>query len=295
MPASSRLPDLFGIGSPLRRVPLTPTDEPATGWQEMWANGMWGGYLTAVTDAANARVRVDLYWPDIRQATIERVYPDGTSYEVRGGDPATMCTAWARWDYEAPLDVEVYYRATSAERDGLTVTTAPLTLASNGIAWLKHPNRPDLNIQIDLRAIGQRDRRPRRAMLHPPERKHPITVYGARQAESGQIVIQVDNTDELAALNAILDDGGDLLLQTPSTWGDFNWYISVVTPSANRLDPMVYDVHVEQIPTIFDVTGRPPGEATGSDGSQYGDLGEDWNTYLQMAASATTYIELSMA
>lgn len=294
MPASSRLLDLFGIGSPLRRtVPYLPESVPEAGWREIWANGMWGGYLTATADAA--RVRVDLYWPGIRKARIYRVHADGTEYLVRGGDPATMCTAWARWDYEIPHDQAIYYRAESDEREGSHVVTAPVTVSSSTQAWLKHPTKPGLNRIITIRSLNQRQRTNRRGVLRPPLRKYPIVVHGVTTAHVGSLVLQTDGTAELDAINEIFDDGSDLLLVLPTVWGGHHWYISVTNSGEDRLEPMLGTLLMEHVGLAFEVVDRPPGAAEGGEDNTYADLGEAYQTYNQLAPAHSSYLELSMA
>lgn len=295
MPASSRLPDLLGAGSPLRaRVPLTAATVDDGGWQDIWANGMYGGYLSAAADPAGARVRVDLYWPGVRTATVTRVHPDGTTYDVRGGDPATMCTAWARYDYEPPLDVAVTYQATSTERPGLTVTTGPVTVASATEAWLKHPTKPYLNRQITLGSLDRRQRQSRAGVLRPPLRKFPITTHGVMSAEVGSLSVETAGTAELDAINTLLDDDADLLLALPAVWGGHHWYVTVRTATAERLEPKLGELLLEDMPLAFEVVDRPPGEAAGGAGNSYDDLGQAYQTYNQAAAAHESYLELSM-
>lgn len=295
MPASSRLTDLFGSGSSLRRqLPLLPAGVESDGWQQIWANGMWGGHLTATTDAALTRVRVDLYWPGIRHANVYRVHPDGEEVLVRGGDPALVLDAWARWDYEAPLDSAVYYKAVSDEREDLEVTTAPVTLSSATEAWLKHPTRPSLNRVVTIRALDNRGRVARKAALRPPLRKHPLFVHGKTSGHIGQVVFQTDGVSELDALNEFLDDGGELLLQLPSAWGGHHWYISVDRSSEQRLEPMLGSLLVEHVGIQFEVTDRPDGEAEAGPDDSYEDLADLYPTYNHQAASGLSYIELSM-
>lgn len=293
MPASSLLGDLT-VGSSLRRdVPLLPDSVSAASWQEIWANGMWGGHLTAAADAA--RSRVDLYWPGIREARIWRVHADGSEYLVRGGDPATMCTGWARWDHEVPHDQPIYYRAESDERPGLQVATAPVTVGSQTEAWLKHPTKPNLNRVVTIRAFNQRQRGNRRGVLRPPLRKFPIVVHGVSTAHIGQLVLRAGGTAELDALNEIFDDGADLLLVLPTVWGGHHWYISVAATGEDRLQPQLGSLLVENVGLSFEVTGRPPGTAEGGPGNTYTDLGDAYQTYNQVGAAYTSYLELSMA
>lgn len=253
---------------------------------------MWGGHLTATGDAA--RVRVDLYWPDIRRAYVYRVHEDGAQYLVRGGDPATMCTGWARYDYEVPHDQPVYYRAVSDERDGIEVVTPPVTVSSSTQAWLKHPAKPDLNRIITIRSLDQRQRAARRGVLRPPLRRYPIVVHGVTSAHVGSLTLQTEDADELAALNEIFDDGSDLLLVLPSDWGGHYWYISVSATGESRLEPMLGDLLMEHIGLSFEVVDRPAGTARGGE-SSYADIGDQYQTYNQLPATYSTYLDLSMA
>lgn len=296
MPASSRLQDLLGHSSALRDPEaLLPGHAGLAGWPTVLANGLGGGYLTAAADTTLARVRVDLYWPGIRRATIERIHADGTAVEVRGGDPARMLTAWARWDYEAPLDQEIYYRATSTDAPGATVTTAPLTLASNELAWLTHPTNPYLNRSWTIRSLDPVRREPRASALRPPLRKYPLVVHGVRSAPAGQITLRIEGDDDVAALDALLDDNADLLLRLPAAWGSRCWYVAVGQSARERADPMFGELLLEAVPLPFEVVDRPPGADAGGPGNTYDDLGAAFQTYGQATSSAASYIELSMA
>lgn len=294
MPASSRLADLFGIGSPLRAaVPLMPSSVEDDGWQQIWANGMWGGYLTAAADVTYARMRVDLYWPGVRGAVVERIHADGSAYLVRGGDPATMCTGWARWDYECPLDQAVYYRATSTERAGSVVTTALITLGSQDRFWFKNIARPYLNIAVRVKDRGNRTLEDRRGILRPPLRPDPIVVNQIRQLDAGTIAMYCADQATETAIRALLADGDPVLLQYPGNAGGESLYLSIGPVAADPISRITVDLQ-RTIGLPFDQIGRPPGAAAGDPDSQYADLGESYSTYNQAAAAASSYLDLSM-
>lgn len=295
MPGSSRVRDLFGGGMLRESWALLPGWAGLGGWPTVLANGLGGGYLAATVDASRARVRVDLYWPGIRRATVERVHADGTAYEVRGGDPVRMLTAWARWDYETPLDAAFTYRATTTEADGAEITTGPVEIASNTLAWITHPTKPYLNRAWTIKSLDPRRRDSRAGALRPPLRKYPLVVHGVRGAPSGQITLRTDDTATVAALDELLDDNADLLLRLPAVWGGWNWYIAVGQTSGERADPGFGELLLETTALPFDVVGRPPGVDAGGTGNTYTDLGAAFQTYGQANASASTYIELSMA
>jgi hypothetical protein len=293
MPASSRLTDLFGVSSPLRQVPLMSASVPSDGWQEIWANGMFGGYLTAVADPGNARVRVDLYWPDVITAVIERVHADGTTYQVRGGDPATMCTAWARWDYECPLDQEVTYQAVSSERDGAVTVTGPVTLTSSGRHWLKSVSKPSLNLAVTVRDRGTRQQPPRAGKVEPPLRPDPIYVYQVRASDKGSIALYAADQATETTIRAMLADGGPLILQYPAAAGGESLWLMADIVGYNPVSRITVDLQREiQLP--FDVIGRPDGAALGDPDSSYTKVSDTYQTYNQVAAAAASYLELSM-
>lgn len=293
MPTSSRLADLFGVSSPLRQVALMPASVPSDGWAEIWANGMFGGYLTAVADPAHARIRVDLYWPGITTATVERVHADGTTYQVRGGDPATMCTAWARWDYEAPLDQQVTYRATSAERAGSVATSDPVTVASIGRYWLKSVTNPALNLAVRVKDRGTRQQPPRAGKVEPPLRPDPIYVYQVRASDKGTIALYAADQATETTIRAMAADGGPLVLQYPAVAGGESLWLMVDTVGYNPVTRISVDLQRE-ISLPFDVIGRPDGAALGDADSSYTKLSDAYQTYNQVAAAAGSYLELSM-
>lgn len=297
MPASSRLADLFGIGSSLRRkVPLLPSEgrgRGRDGWQAIWENGMYGGYLTAAADPSMARVRVDLSWPGIRYATIIRIHADGSRYKVRGGDPATVLGAWARWDYEAPLDQDVTYEATSDERLGSTTSAGPVNVSSGGRFWLKSVANPALNIAVRVADKGTRTAPARASKLEPPLRPDAIYVYQVRATDKGVISLYAADRATEAAIRALLASGGPLILQYPAIAGGESLYLMVDAVGYNP--PIRLSADLQNVISLpIDVIGRPDGAAQGGLGNSYADQAAAFDTYGQSSAAAASYLELSL-
>lgn len=294
MPASSRIRQLVSGRSTLRRTAalLAGRAGPA-GPAAIVANALYGGHLTAAPDNTNARVRVDLYWPDIRESVILRVNADGTEHEVRGGDPATMCTAWARWDYECPLDQDVTYKATSDERPGSVTTTGSVTITSNGRHWLKSVARPHLNMQVTIRQRPVKQQSARRGRVDPPLRPDPIFVYQVRAKDKGAAALYAVDQATETAIRAMLADGGPLLLQEPGIAGGESLYLMVDTVSYNPIARITTDLQRE-IVLPFDGMGRPDGTAEGGPGDKYSDQSAQFATYGHATAAGLTYLEMSM-
>lgn len=295
MPTSSRIRECLGSTSPLRgNATLLPGAWGLAGWPSIHDNGQFGGYLTAAADPSNGRVRVDLYWPGIRSATITRVHADGTTQDVRGGDPGTVLTRWARYDYEAPLDQVVGYQATSTQRPGLTATSNSVTVTAGTRAWLTHPTKPSLNRLVTMTVVPGRQRAARRGVLRPLEGKYPIPVNGVRQAPAGRMVIQTNGVAEENAINELLDDGSPLMLRMPAVWGGYAWYVSVDTSGAERADPTIGDLIIDNLELPFEVVDKQAGAAEGGTGNSYADMSAAYQAYSQVSAAASTYLELSM-
>lgn len=258
-------------------------------------NLLFGATLTATADPAMARVRVELYWPQVTAADVVRVDPDGTESPVRGGDPALVCTGWGRWDYEAPLDVAVFYRVRSVQAAGAVWESAPATVDSAGRAWLKHPLRPQLNRIVHIRTMGPRDLPARRGVFRPLDRTDPIVVYQPRLTDAGTLTVQTDGTwaDQLA-LRALLADGAELLLQQPGRSGGESLYISVDTAGLELLDPLDGSQLMRRVELPFDVSTRQPGEAAGGAGDNYADLAGTYHSYGAVPAGEPSYHELAL-
>jgi len=296
MSAGSRMADLFGYSSPLRCPDgvLLPGAYGMDGWTAIAANGFWGGYLTAAADAQNARIRVDLEWPGITSATVERVHADGTSYQVRGGDPATVLTQWARYDYEAPLDQQVYYRATSVERTEAVATSDPVTVSSQGRHWLKSVTNPALNMPVTIANKGNRQAEPQFGKISPPERADSIFVYQVRRADTGVVAVYAADKATADAIRGILAAGGPVMLQKPAVAGGDSDYLMILQSAYDPLVRLTVDMQ-NAINLPYEVIGRPSGAALGGPGNTYADWADPFDTYGQVSAAATSYLELSMS
>lgn len=252
---------------------------------------MLGPEFTATLDAYT-RVRLDLYWPDVRTALVTRLDADGTSSPVRNAEPLQLCTAAVLFDHEAPLDRACTYRVSPADDSSVCYDTDPVTPTSATI-WLKHPFKPHLNQPIKLVRIGPRSLPARRGVARPIDRPDPIVVHQTRATDSGSITIQTLGTwAENDALRTLLADGAPLLLQQPAVLGEGQLYISIDTAGLELLDDKFAVLHQRNITIPFDVVGRPPGTAAGPLGVTYADL--TFPTYEHLAAAEATYNDVGV-
>lgn len=169
--------------------------------------------------------------------TVWRIDPDGKQRQViipsgsrLSGGIATL------FDYHAPFNKQVSYVVTagSANTNG-TPTPAPAIIGQSTV-WLIHPTNPKLSVEVFpasttavnpayLDSIGSRVRPNKVGQFDIPGRKTPITINdGQRRSVQSSITIRTQGDVTGAALDALLDDGGPILLSTPGTEGwDVKW------------------------------------------------------------------------
>lgn len=252
----------------------------------------FGPELTATVDAYT-RIRLDLYWPDVRTATITRLDADGSTSPVRNAEPLLLNTAAVLYDHEAPLDRACSYRVSPADDASVYADSDPVTPTSAS-SWLKHPFKPYLNRPVHLHRMPPRALPARRGVARPIDRPDPIVVHQTRSTDAGQVVIQTDGTwAENDAIRALLADGAPLLLQQRGVLGEGQLYISVDTAALGLLDERLGLGYRRNIALAFDVVGRPPGTAAAPRGLSYADLAATYPTYEHLAAAKPTYLDLA--
>lgn len=255
---------------------------------------LWGVEFTATADTARARVRLDLFWPDVRAATITRLDADGTASLVRNADPVQLCTRAVLYDHEAPLDTTFTYRVAPTDDTSITWDTDATSLPSAGLSWLKHPFRPALNRTVHILALPDRALMARRGVARPIDRPDPIVVYQPRTADAGSVVLQSDGTwAENVALRTLLADGAPLLLQQTSILGEGQLYIAIDTAGLRLLDEQAGWLYQRNWTLPFDVIARPPGRASGASGATFADAAVAYSTFAHLAAGEPTFSDLA--
>jgi len=253
---------------------------------------MLGAELTATVDNY-ARVRLDIYWPDVRYAAIHRLDADGTTSPVRNTEPLLLATAAVLYDHEAPLDQTCTYRIAPADDLDTYWDSDPVTPTA-ATDWLKHPLKPYLSRPVHLHRMGPRQLPARRGVARPIDRPDPIVVHQERATDQGSLTIQTDGTwAENDALRALLADGAPLLLQQRAVLGEGQLYISVDTASMALLDDKSGWMFRRNWTLPFDVIARPPGSASGPYGVGYDQAATAYLTYEHLAAGEPTYLDLA--
>lgn len=253
----------------------------------------FGPELTATIDARTA-VRLDVYWPGVRTATITRYDYDGTSSPVRNAEPLQLLTQAVVYDHEAPLDRTCTYRLSSVEADGVTLDSDPVYVSSAGRSWLKHPFKSYLSRAVHLQTMPSRNLPARRGIAVPIDRADPIVVHQLRVNDEGTFTIQTDGTwQENDALRALLADGAPLLLQQTGVLGEGNLYMSVDTVGLALPNEKQGTSWRRNLTLPFIEIARPPGMAAGPIGITYASVASTFLTYEHIPALEATYNDLA--
>jgi len=133
------------------------------------------------------------------------------------------------FDYEAPPNVLVYYRAwTETTSASLLLRSTYITLAAITVttryAFLKDPIDPTRNMHVVLQNnYLDRTKRRDRAFYRPLTRERPVPMRGVSTDESFTVVIVTRDVVEQAKLETLLNSDRVLLFQTARS----SWYVDL--------------------------------------------------------------------
>jgi hypothetical protein len=276
--------------------------------------------ITATVDTPNAGVQLFVdFATETGTHTTATVYRHvgaltATGENIRGVVTTLLGEQAYIFDHETPLDVQVWYSAVS--NTGLTVTTGPVTLASNGYVWIKDPGRPWADLRLDLcvtpsRAevdescteiadplawVGFRDktRAVDAGLFDILDAERPADVY-ARRKDIVTGCLFLSRT--LASLTAVYDlytVGGPVFTQVPSVYGmqapygqtDRYWQPGDLAEDYISQDQRK-PVRLWSVPlTAVDM---PVGEAQGTDTANWCVIEDTYQTMGDLAASGYTW------
>src|SRR5262245_55174247 len=120
----------------------------------------------------------------VTSVTLVRYDPSGFSTYIRAGNTVALTGGQAIvYDFEAPLDVDVYYVATQATPAGSeTATSNTVQVVSGGWSWLKDPGIPTRNLRIPIvTSIAELTRPARSGVFDIINRTAPVVVSAMRR------------------------------------------------------------------------------------------------------------------
>jgi hypothetical protein len=222
-------------------------------------------------------------------ATIERVnLSTGSVLGVRNAEPAPLIVGqWLGQDYEAPLDVDFYYRATSPDVPGVELLSRTYSIPALDRSMLKHPGRPALNASVRIGAAPNMTRPVTQGVFEVLGRTTPVAVSMRRSAARGELQVVTLDEDERDALLLLLDDGTPLLLQTPSGYGVGNIYVAVGELSEERVTGLGAE-WARRWTLPFVVVDRPVGEALAV-GNTWADVLASYTSWDAMRTAEGTW------
>lgn len=188
--------------------------------QRSWANGGYtlsaSGTFTATAVTATARVTLAIIWTGASYLNVMRVQ-NGVTYPVRGGSPIGSTGSVTFSDPEAPLDTPLVYRAFSPTYPYQVLESNTVTLASNGMSWITHPNRPELSTQLWVESNPDKDRDINMGVFPVIGRPRSIVrTDGMRKAPTYTLPCVTETQAAWWNMLQLLADGSPLLLRTPT-------------------------------------------------------------------------------
>lgn len=180
------------------------------------------GIVTATASAFGTVLDIDfsLHGSNTSSAlwvTVDRTVAGASIGLVRGLDEYPSIGAMTvGYDHEAPLGVEVTYRATARNAAGQVWKAKPVAVtipAHRNRAWLKSLSTPALSMQLTGDSYPDWERDITTGVFRAPGRRGPSTRQGKRQYGSGTLTLHALTAAEISGLDVLLDAGGVYLLQ----------------------------------------------------------------------------------
>lgn len=245
------------------------------------------GYVNLQLNGVTPQTTVGVY----------RIDGAGNFTAIRNGDPAPIDgQSWFGQDYEAPLDVNVYYTVRDPlANNALIADSQVVNLASGGRPWLGHPGKPSLNMRPTVGSFTPGTRASRAAIHDVIGRNYPVAQTLRRASLAGTMMLRLSGTDELNALHSILDDGHVLLLRAPSTWvglgANGSRYIQVGDAEFAPLIRTLTDGRYTATLPWTEVD-RPAGLAQGGVGFRWVDVTNVYSSWLELMADNAAWSDV---
>lgn len=167
------------------------------------------------------------------------------------------------YDYETPNGSSANYRARALhDYNGVFAASDWFPTSGSWTStswWLKHPNRPDLNAAVSVRAISTLSRAGRQGVFQPVGSSNVVVVQDTRAPATGQAVLRSLTAAAQDDLDDLLDQSATLLLQSPAGHGGPE-YIRVLGHSRTRIVEGLPDASKVWEELEFVVVQSPPGE-----------------------------------
>lgn len=189
--------------------------------------------------STDSKAKLTEVWADTTPNGVEPgSYFDGTTAGADWSGTAHGSTSiWAppffatAYDYEAANGEEALYRVRSIADNGGGDYAVSDWVEGSGEwsstqAWLKHPTDPTLNLSVRITSYPSQARAARTGFHQALGADSVLAVTDTRGPVTGSLSLMVDDDAARAALDALVEDGSPLLLQTADgdAWPD-RWIV----------------------------------------------------------------------
>lgn len=255
------------------------------------------GTLVANFDDSLSRVALTLTFTNtaVTVAQVVRVTSDGIETILKSGAAFTIIAGKGTiYDYEAPLDIPVSYKATQVTPTSGTpeviTSGAVQTMLSHGTSWLKDPAFPSNNLRLDyVEGVASLSRPARAGVFEIIDRSDPIVVSAKRQTASGDISFSTFTQTDYDKLVQLVNRGEILLLSTPPAYGIGNVYVHVGDVGEDRVALSDASDWVRHWTLSVRVVGRPLSLTTTPPLERWQDVKTTWATWNDLYAANLTW------
>lgn len=245
-----------------------------------------------------AVVAVDGISASAATVSITRTPPSGNTAAVRGyvAYPVQQQATVIARDYEAPLNLELEYRARIVDAAGVELETVTATFQVDWPhceAWLVDLARPTNSLPLTVESMRELAYAAPAGVHRVLGRRTPVLTTLPAWTPTTELVVLTDTLDERDQVRAALGNGYPVLLRTDPGQGIGNLYLGVTAYVEERFltrgeQPerrfRVQSVQVERPdPTVF-VPVAP---------NTYRRVAQTFATYADLRASGLTYDELA--
>ena len=246
-------------------------------------------------------VRATLTIPaGVTRVWLRRRSPSGVEEFVRGvsGLAVTPSTVLEVYDYEAPIGVELEYRASSANASGETsstdtVATITVPASSSDDPWLVNIGQPTNTMQVAVESLAELEYGVLVGVHHVIGRRAPIVTSDVAPTPAFELVFSTETEGQRDRARATLGDGMPVLLRTPPEHGVGSSYFSVLSWSEQR--PSRLALHADRRFRVrAQEVDRPDAKLFVPTTliASYGTVLADYDDYGDVEARAETYAAL---
>jgi hypothetical protein len=247
---------------------------------------------SVIPDRAGVLVTID--FPGQTRVKVDRIGSSGFQSTILAGDSVQLAAGFGSIeDYEAPLDMAVYYIISKVIPVGSAIqTTNEVTVPADGLTWLKDPGYPSMNMTVPVVTSIEALLRPSKAGIFPIlDRPNPIVVTGKRQSALGELILHTLTSGERRDMTALLARGTTLLLQTPAEHEFGSQYIHVADVVESRVGLATEPARRWQLP--FVIVDRPEGlSAPSAINRTWQAVKDAYPTWAGLKASGLTWQQL---